>query len=65
LAAGEPAEAATVYAEIGTGLCEAWTRLLAAEQGDLAQLEPARAYFEREGATLFLRRCDALLPASA
>ena len=65
LAAGDHAQAAAVYAEIGAEFCEAWVRLLAAEQGDFSQLEPARAYFEREGATLFLRRCDTLLPASA
>ena len=65
LAAGRPAEAADTYAGIGAELAEGWARLLAAERGDLSQLEPARAYFAREGASLFLRRCDALLPASA
>ena len=65
LAAGEPAQAAGVYAEIGGRLHEGWSRLLAAERGDRSQLEPARAYFAEEGASLFLRRCDALLPASA
>jgi class 3 adenylate cyclase/tetratricopeptide (TPR) repeat protein len=65
LVAGEPARAAETYAEIGGRLYEAWARLLAAELGDLGQLERARAYFAEEGATLFLRRCDAILPASA
>jgi hypothetical protein len=65
LAAGNPADAAETYAAIGAALFEGWARLLAAEQGDLSQLERARAYFAQEGATLFLGRCDALLPASA
>jgi class 3 adenylate cyclase len=65
LAADEPARAAEIYADIGGRLHEAWARLLAAERGDLSQLEPARAYFADEGATTFLRRCDALLHASA
>jgi class 3 adenylate cyclase len=65
VAAGDPAGAAAIYAEIGAQLHEGWARLLAAERGDRSQLEPARAYFVQEGATVFLRRCDALLPASA
>jgi DNA-binding transcriptional regulator YdaS (Cro superfamily) len=65
LAAGTFAEAAETYASIGAGLAEAWARLLAAERGHLSQLELARSYFAAEGASLFLRRCDALLPASA
>jgi class 3 adenylate cyclase/tetratricopeptide (TPR) repeat protein len=65
LAEGEPARAAEIYAEIGCRFAESWARLLAAERGDLPQLEPARAYFEQEGATAFLRRCDTLLSASA
>jgi hypothetical protein len=46
-------------------MLEAWARLLAAERGDLSQLEPARAYFAAEQAAPFLRRCDAVLAASA
>jgi class 3 adenylate cyclase len=44
---------------------EAWTRLIAAERGDLAQLEPARAFFAAERAEPLLRRCEAVLAASA
>ena len=40
-------------------------RLLAAESGENAELESAGAFFARQGATLHLRRCEALLPASA
>jgi class 3 adenylate cyclase len=65
LVAGDPARAADIYGEVGAQLYEAWMRLRAAEQGDLSQLERARAYFAREGATLLLRRCEALLSASA
>jgi hypothetical protein len=65
LSSRDASGAAAIYAEIGGRLHEGWARLLAAERGDLAQLEPARAYFAEEGATLFLRRCDAILPASA
>jgi len=43
----------------------AWARLLGAERGDLSQLEPARAFFEAERAAPFLRRCEAVLAASA
>jgi class 3 adenylate cyclase len=56
---------AEVYATMGAHFLEAWTRLIAAERGDLSQLEPARAFFEAERATPFLRRCEAVLAASA
>ena len=54
-----------MYDEIGALLSAAWARLLAAERGDLAQLEPARAFFANLGAAPFLARCDAALSASA
>jgi hypothetical protein len=54
-----------LYDEIGDRLSGAWARLLAAERGDLAQLEPARAFFTNLGAEPFLARCDAVLAASA
>jgi len=57
--------AADVYDQIGSGLSEAWARLLAAEHGDLSQLEAARTFFTTIGATPFLRRCEAVLAASA
>jgi hypothetical protein len=37
----------------------------AAESGDLTQLEPARTFFESQGAEPFVRRCEAVLAASA
>src|SRR5581483_5043559 len=65
LAEDRPGDAARVYAEVGAHFAEAWARLLAAESGDLAQLEPARAFFESQGAEPFVRRCEAVLAASA
>ena len=65
LAGGEWAAGADVFAAIGTRFLEAWTRLIAAERGDLSQLEPARVFFEAERAEPFLRRCEAVLAASA
>jgi hypothetical protein len=64
-ARGDLVTAAEKYAEIGARFMEAWARLLAAERGEIAQLEPARAYFSSVGATPFLARCDAVLAASA
>jgi class 3 adenylate cyclase len=64
-ATGDLVRAAELYDEIGALFSAAWARLVAAERGDLAQLEPARAFFERLGAVPFLRRCDAVLAASA
>jgi class 3 adenylate cyclase/tetratricopeptide (TPR) repeat protein len=57
--------AADLYDQIGAGLSQAWARLLAAEHGDLSQLEAARTFFTTIGATPFLRRCEAVLAASA
>jgi hypothetical protein len=64
-AAGDFARAAELYDEIGALVASAWARLLAAERGDLAQLESARAFFAGLGAAPFLARCDAVLAASA
>jgi hypothetical protein len=64
-AAGEFAHAADLYAAIGAPFHEAWAHLLAAENGENADLESAHAFFARQGATLYARRCEALLPASA
>ena len=63
--AGDLLRAAEVYGTIGAAFSEAWARLLAAEHGDLSQLETARAFFAEYGATPFLRRCEAVLAASA
>jgi class 3 adenylate cyclase len=65
VASGEFVAAAEAYAAIGARFMEAWARLLAAERGDLAQLELARAFFTAAGAKPFLARCDAVLAASA
>ncbi|HSX22121.1 MAG TPA: adenylate/guanylate cyclase domain-containing protein [Gaiellaceae bacterium] len=65
VARGDLVGAAARYDAIGADFLAAWARLLAAERGDLAQLEPARAFFTRVGATPFAKRCDAVLAASA
>ena len=64
-AAGEFVRAARLYNEMGAHFSEAWALLLAAEHGDLVQLEGARSFFARLDAKPFLARCDALLAASA
>ena len=64
-ARGELVRAAEMYEEIGANVRAAWARLLAAERGDLSQLEPARAFFAELDAKPFLARCDAVLAASA
>jgi tetratricopeptide (TPR) repeat protein len=62
---GDLARAADVYGAMGARFFEAWARLLAAERGELGQLEQARAYFVSQGALPYVRRCEALLHASA
>ena len=62
---GRLGEAVAIYESIGTPFVVAWGRLLMAERGDFAQLEPARLYFKQQRAMPFLRRCDAVLSASA
>ena len=64
-ARGDLARAAEAYDEIGARIGAAWARLLAAERGDLSQLDRARAFFAGLGAAPFLARCDAVLAASA
>ena len=64
-AAGELVRAADLYGEIGARFAEAWAGLLAAERGDTSRLEAALAYFEEQRATPYVRRCRALLQASA
>jgi hypothetical protein len=64
-AQGDLVRAADIYEEIGARMSAAWARLLAAERGDLAQLDRARAFFGGLGATPFLARCDAVMAASA
>ena len=65
VATGDFAGAADRFSEIGARFSEAWARLLAAERGDLSQLEPARAYFTSYGAEPWIKRCQAVLAASA
>jgi len=65
VAEGDFVRAAEIYEEIGALFAQAWARLLAAERGDFAQLEPARAFFATLEAKPFLARCDAVLAASA
>jgi class 3 adenylate cyclase len=64
-AAGEMVRAAEIYHAMGAHFLEAWARLIAAERGDLSQLEPARAFFAAQGAAPFVRRCETTLSASA
>ena len=65
LAAGDFLAAAGTFAGTGAPFLEAWSRLIAAERGDLSQIEPAHAYFAAERAAPFLARCEAVLAASA
>jgi hypothetical protein len=65
VAEGEHVRAADVFAEMGVDFLEAWARLIAAEQGELSQLELARAFFAAQRAAPFLERCEAVLAASA
>ncbi|HZC31313.1 MAG TPA: hypothetical protein VE261_07310, partial [Gaiellaceae bacterium] len=62
---GDLVRAAEIYGEIGARFSEAWARLVAAERGDLSQLERAREFFVGYGAQPFIERCDAVLAASA
>jgi hypothetical protein len=64
-AAGNFGAAAQLYGEIGARYAEAWARLLAAEHGQDVDLASAYAYFRHAGATPYVRRCEAALPASA
>ena len=64
-ASGDLARAADNYDDIGARFFAAWARLMAAERGDLSQLERARAIFAAESAVPFLLRCEAVLAASA
>jgi class 3 adenylate cyclase/tetratricopeptide (TPR) repeat protein len=62
---GDLTLAADIYGAMGARFGEAWARLLAAERGHGGQLERAHAYFNGEGAVPYIRRCEALLSASA
>jgi len=64
-ASGELVRASEVYGRIGARFAEAWAGLLAAERGDTVRLDAALAYFEEQRATPYVRRCRALLQASA
>ena len=62
---GDPVGAADLCAEIGAVTSEAYCRLAAARSGDLAQLEPALAFYRSVGATRYVREGESLLAASA
>jgi hypothetical protein len=64
-ATGAPVRACAIYGSIGARFPEAWAALLAAEQGDSSRLDAALAYFEEQQATPYVRRCRALMQASA
>jgi class 3 adenylate cyclase/tetratricopeptide (TPR) repeat protein len=64
-ASGAFVRASELYDSIGARFPEAWTALLAAECGDASRLDAALAYFEEQHATPYVRRCRALLQASA
>jgi class 3 adenylate cyclase len=62
---GNPTGAADILGHMGAVSSEAFCRLAAARSGDLAQLEPALAFYRSVGATRYVRECELLLPASA
>jgi class 3 adenylate cyclase/tetratricopeptide (TPR) repeat protein len=64
-ATGDLLRASEIYGSIGALFPEAWAALLAAERGDTSRLDAALTYFEEQQATLYVRRCRALLQASA
>jgi class 3 adenylate cyclase/tetratricopeptide (TPR) repeat protein len=64
-AGGDFARAAEIYGAMGARFHEAWATLLAVEHGAPLELGATHAYFEREGAVGFARRCAALHSASA
>jgi hypothetical protein len=64
-ACGDPVGAADLLGEIGAVCSEAFCRLVAAREGDLAQLEPALAFYRSVGAMRYVRECELLLPATA
>jgi hypothetical protein len=61
-ARGNPAEAADLFAEIGSRPHEAYARLAA---GDEANVRRALDFYRSVGAKLFMARAESLLPASA
>jgi tetratricopeptide (TPR) repeat protein len=64
--AGDRAGAADILGEMGNRTDEAYARLRAAEEGGgTEQLERALAFYRGVGATAYLRRGEALLPATA
>jgi hypothetical protein len=65
VSAGDYERAAEIYSGMGARFVEHWARLLAAERGGKSELESSYAYFAEQEARPFLRRCEALLPASA
>ena len=65
-AAGDRIGAADILREMGNATDEAYARLRAAElDGAAEQLVPALAFYRDVGASAFVQRAEALLPASA
>ena len=64
-ARGDPVGAADILGGIGAVASEAFCRLSAARDGDLAEREPALAFYRSVGATRYVRECELLLLASA
>jgi class 3 adenylate cyclase/tetratricopeptide (TPR) repeat protein len=62
--AGDFAQAADVFFQIGSLPDEARARLKAGESGDRAQLGRALEFYRSVGATHYARQCEALLSAS-
>ena len=61
----DPLGAAEILGAMGAVTSEAYCRLVAARAGDLAQLEPALAFYRSVGATRYVREGESLLAASA
>jgi tetratricopeptide (TPR) repeat protein len=64
-ARGDAIGAADILGGIGAVSSEAFCRLAAARDGDLAQLEPALAFYRSVGADRYVREGESLLAASA
>jgi tetratricopeptide (TPR) repeat protein len=64
-ASGDLIKAAALFGTIGARYEEAYARLLAAERGAGIELEAAYAYFAEQELDVYIRRCEALLAASA
>jgi hypothetical protein len=65
-AAGDRVAAAEILGDMGDHASEAFARLRAAElAGQTEQIGPALAFYRGVGASAYVRRAEALLPATA